>query len=354
MKHQVVYNHFSKWAHTGIILTGCRMLDKRGIIELKFNDQTGKNDFLSPDIPGAELIIDGIPVFFDCADGYNVDSIKNLLKKYNYYFKRSFSEEQNINFGDYKSHIYPLGLNYQVYYRSADAGLFSQTNKGRFYNSLKSIGKQILASKQLVHHFEMNADDIGNRTPQICFMTRLWEYAANEEEKNYINQTRIELVRRIRARYPDNSHCFVYDNSVARKLCPDLIAGKLDSFQPFYLKKMHQSDICIGTMGLFQSTGWKTAEYVAASRAIVCEKMTYEVPGNFNNGKNFLEFLSVEECMKNISILYNDKNLLFQIKKANEEYYNAYAAPDKQVWNALQTVINSLKQSRLPLGQSSY
>lgn len=35
---------------------------------------------------------------------------------------------------------------------------------------------------------------------------------------------------------------------------------------------MHDTDICIGSMGLHKSIGWKTGEHIAASKAIINEK----------------------------------------------------------------------------------
>lgn len=46
-----------------------------------------------------------------------------------------------------------------------------------------------------------------------------------------------------------------------------------------------ESDICITTTGLHRSIGWKFAEYIAASKAIVTEKLNYspgtELKANF-------------------------------------------------------------------------
>jgi len=55
-----------------------------------------------------------------------------------------------------------------------------------------------------------------------------------------------------------------------------------------YLEVMKQSDICISSMGLHQSIGWKTGEYIAASKAIINESFHYKVVGDFQIGKNYL------------------------------------------------------------------
>lgn len=65
---------------------------------------------------------------------------------------------------------------------------------------------------------------------------------------------------------------------------------------------MYSSDICIGSMGLDESIGWKTAEYVAAGKAIIHEKMSYQIPYGFNKDTNYLEFSSADECIEKLII----------------------------------------------------
>lgn len=104
------------------------------------------------------------------------------------------------------------------------------------------------------------------------------------------------------------------------------------------MKTLHQSDICIGTMGLHKSIGWKTAEYVAASKGIVNETLHYEVPGNFLEGKNYLAFITNEECMTGVSKLVDDPDLLFQMKVNNRQYYENYLRPDMLIKQVLKIV----------------
>ena len=92
-------------------------------------------------------------------------------------------------------------------------------------------------------------------------------------------------------------------------------------------------------MGLHESIGWKTAQYIASSRAIVNEKLHYEVTGNFEDGENYLSFEGVEECMEKVSFLYDDKDKLYNMKKRNHDYYNKYLRPDQLVLNAIKEVV---------------
>ena len=80
----------------------------------------------------------------------------------------------------------------------------------------------------------------------------------------------------------------VQKSAYAMQHAKDILLLRTMTERGRYLKTLHQSDICIGTMGLHKSSGWKTAEYVAASKGIVNETLHYEVPGNFLEGKNYL------------------------------------------------------------------
>ncbi|MDD6464305.1 MAG: glycosyltransferase family 1 protein, partial [Clostridiaceae bacterium] len=102
-----------------------------------------------------------------------------------------------------------------------------------------------------------------------------------------------------------------------------------------YLETMKGSDICIGSTGLHGSIGWKTGEYVAASRAIINEKFNYEVTGDFEIGKNYFDFDSVDGCMAHVEKLFSDPDLVYQIKVNNRNYYQNYLRPDVQAANSL-------------------
>ena len=105
------------------------------------------------------------------------------------------------------------------------------------------------------------------------------------------------------------------------------------------------SDICIATTGLHKSIGWKFGEYVAASRAIVTEKLHYEIPGDFKSGINYLEFSSEDELVHSIKKLIEDKCLRYEMMKNNHNYYLEYVRPDKLIMNTLTQVIQESEVS---------
>ena len=175
-----------------------------------------------------------------------------------------------------------------------------------------------------------------NDEQRILFMTRLWS-ASQTSEKNLdaVNSMRIEITKALRKEYPNNSVTGIYDGELARELCPELVlSGSLTKRENF-LETIKKSDICIGSIGLHGSIGWKTGEYVAASRAIINEKLRYEVTGDFEAEKNYLDFESVDECMANVEKLFNDPDSVYEMKRRNRDYYLNYLRPDIQVANSL-------------------
>lgn len=95
----------------------------------------------------------------------------------------------------------------------------------------------------------------------------------------------------------------------------------------------------MATTGLHGSIGWKLAEYVAFSKAIVSEQLIYDVPGPFAAGRNYIEFTSPEECLNGALRLIEDMALRKQVMQSNADYYRDYLRPDALVRNALKTAL---------------
>jgi hypothetical protein len=178
--------------------------------------------------------------------------------------------------------------------------------------------------------FEKSAD-YKKEDIKIIFFTRLWS-------GSLINETRIEIIRKLRKAFKTQFVGGIQNSDLARQLCPDLIVPNTLTRRFRYLNLMHSSDICIGTTGLFNSIGGKTGEYIAASRAIVHENLHYSVPGNFKSGQNYMRFSTVEQCIEQVNLLVQDPHRLYQMKNANEHYYNLYLKPDRLALNTLKIV----------------
>ena len=151
-----------------------------------------------------------------------------------------------------------------------------------------------------------------------------------------LNRNRIECIRVCKKYYGNQFIGGIQTDDYSVKLCrSDLLIPNYMTKRENFLNEVKKSSICITTTGLFDSIGWKFAEYIAASRAIVTEPLCYELPGNISKNRNFLEFKNPTELIKSINILLNDSLLLKNMMEANYDYYKKYVQPDKLIYNTL-------------------
>ena len=297
-----------------------------------------KQDRSGAELPAAvEVIYEGKKIIYDVDDGYqHTDGMRALISDCDFYFKRSFSSERNESlFPEYLDRIFPLGLNLFVTYKG---------NPLNEKPSFKRFLKRLLAGNNefTVQSYEPRRE-YKNKHPKIVFYTRVRPPKSGiskqlQDERDYINQTRIDIVRALRKRYGRNFSGGVVATKHAKKLCPDLVMSYRKTRKSAYIRSMHKSDICIGTMGVHESIGWKTAEYVAASKAIVNEELKYALPGRFEKDRNYLEFTTVDDCLEAVERLVRDSGLRAQMKKHNREYYDEYLHPKKLIENSLKIV----------------
>lgn len=259
-----------------------------------------------------------------------------FLEECDVYFKRSFSAERNKKlFPEHWHKMYPLGFNYHV------------TCKG---NPLREpLWKQLLKPLMgrtpdnyfIPEVFEGKAEFTSDK-PKILFLTRLWndhepDFSDEDNaERTYINNMRIQIIRELREQYGESFIGGLNDNELSRAWAPELIMPAEYTERKRYLKLLHSCDICIGSMGLFESIGWKTGEYVAAAKSIVNEQLHFSVTGDFEEGKNFLSFRTAEECLSAVRKLVEDPSRVYEMKLANERYYQKYLRPDMLVRNSLE------------------
>ena len=133
-------------------------------------------------------------------------------------------------------------------------------------------------------------------------------------------------------------------NRFAQENYADLVVSPDSTSQQSYLRTLKSFPICVASTGLHGSTGWKLAEYVAFSKAILSERLLYDTPGAFEPRRNYIEFTSAEECLNGAVRLIEDTALRQQIMQNNAAYYRAYLRPDALVRNALTAALEKAGQ----------
>lgn len=323
--------------HTSQIITGFLLLKEQGWdVELVDRRSSGS---VYCGIPLMRAEYRGRKLIYDVGDGYNVpEDIEMGLKECDFYFKRSFSAEKNARLlPDYTDKMYPLGFNYHVTHKD------NPLKEPLWKRLLKPLLGRAPDSYFTTEVFEGKAQPVTGK-PKILFLTRLWDDQepgfSDEEnaERTYINNMRIRIIRELREKYGDSFVGGLNDNELSRTWAPDLIMPAKYTERKKYVKLLHSCDICIGSMGLFESIGWKTGEYVAAAKAIVNERFHFAVTGGFAEGKHYLPFETAEECMAAVQQLVENPEKLYAMKQANEAYYRDYLRPEVLVKNSLELV----------------
>ncbi len=285
-----------------------------------------------------DAVVDGKKIVFDLQDGYyynDLDAVKKYFNDAFIIFKRSYSREQNILFSsDIQAKLKPFGFNLFVTDRTNP---LTPEDK-----SVKAVIKALKLTNSYVSDFEVPAlKPVKN--PKILFLTRLWDPASESirgnkaliSERETINKVRTDTIRILKKEFPKSFFGGVYQDDFSLKYCPDLIVPKIVSLKRFYLRRMQKSDICVNTMGLHGSVGWKTGEYISSCRAIVSEKFLYATIGDFKDGKNYLSFTTAEECVAKIKYLAENPSARAEMSKQNKLYYNSFLRPDSLIRYAL-------------------
>ena len=333
--HNISVFYLSDMPHSSQILTGFHLLGKKSGYAVTINSGLSGAFGLAP-FPAAVLVLyRGKKLLYDTADGYHdPEQMKNLLENCDFYFKRSFSSEMNQQFFPHDAHkVYPLGFNYHVTYPGSPLNI---------YKTLRRRIRAYLTPCFTPKAFEgkpMHADS----PCRILFYTRLWPQSPDlsdrmNSELNKINATRIDILRRLKQKFGNSLWGGVEDSPVARALCPDLILPRKATRRYAYLQRLHRSHICIGSTGLHGSIGWKTGEYIAAAKAVVCEKPVYSVPGQLP----FLTYETAEECIQAVERLVSDPSLRRRMQEEGQQYYQTHLRPEQMIANTLNIVDASM------------
>lgn len=339
--------------HLMQIYAGFFELKKKGIIELKINSKKSNGE--TQGITSA-TINDEYKVVYDAMDGFiwikgNIkENLEYFQSTYNvdFYFKRSYCK-QLLQYTPVGCKIFPLGLNYNV---QPNANLFSLNENAK--DKILYILKTNKYSKKLFNKKFFYADDfeyypVKYKEDKILFITRLWdpEETKLEHTKSHrrnINAMRVECIEACKKEYGKIFTGGLYNESFARKHCKSLIAPDHLISKLGFLQSVKEHSICIATTGLHNSIGWKLAEYVAASRAILSEPLQYEVPGNFCKGHNYYEFENTDQLLQQIELLLKNRVRIFQMMQNNFYYYNNFLKPENLVLNTLFTILNNSEQ----------
>lgn len=319
--------------HLDQIYDGFWKLKQKGIIDL-----VSKRVPLKNGKPVIKVIVDHkYTLLYDTLDGLNWTD-GNLDENLDYfksnincdlYFKRSFDPliQDYLDNGS----IHPLGLNFPFYYD----GDYPFTMKERIMSIVK---KGIMKNAFKLEAYEY--PPIINKEDKILFLCGLWDPDEVKSpelkmQRESINEDRITFVRACKSEFGPQFTGGIQISEYSQKIAKDILVPTEITNKRNFLSSIKSHNICIATSGLHNSIGWKFAEYIAASRAIISEPLHYKVPGDFDIGKNYLSFESPRELISNIHSLLNDKEKMQSMMLENYNYYNNYVDSEILILNTL-------------------
>ncbi|MCL2106198.1 MAG: hypothetical protein FWH26_03945 [Oscillospiraceae bacterium] len=357
--------------HISQLLAGFRLLERQGLCALSIRrEETGSrfghNQLVIARFP------DGRAAVFDAHDSgaphCSLEAFDAAMEELNvgWYFRRSHRAAYYAA-SAYAGRQLPLGFNYHV----SCAGNPYNRFRARDLKGLRDPGKRhILLRKALAclpagrlsdrqyypERFEASAER--RRSDTILFLTRTW-FPLEEHDPACapgsigpaiercpelagvlrMDETRAALIRLLRKEYGGRAVAGFTHTPFARAMYPDLIVPEAMTRRPVYLRTMRDARICLTTVGLHRSTGWKLGEYLAASQAIVSEPLWYDVPGGFRAGTHYLPFETPEGALERTAFLLEEPGALAQMRAENQAYYEKYLRPDQLIFNALQRCV---------------
>ena len=347
------------------VFTGFAMLARRGLVRLSHergavaasSEQHLRNS------AGAQLrvLVNGaIRVHYDMHDA--LDIVEQNLERCDFYFKRSYSSEYARRFPAHRHKIHPFGLNYKVLPDFADRAAalralrFAPGWKAKLLGLIDALdaGNRLRYGPR-VRHLESLPDL--ELSPRALFLVTAYDphrepgrSRQKVEEFVRVNETRAACIRLLRKELGGTFLGGFVHNAYTARAYPDLLAhdGELTR-KKNYVALVRKFPICIATTGLHGSIGWKLAEYVALARAIVSEKLNFEVPGELREGTNFLQFATPEQCVQKAVRLMESRDERCRLMLSNARYYQSHLRPDALLLNTLLTVLPARESDqRLP------
>lgn len=357
--------------HISQVLVGFKLLENKGVLKITIDSDSFnfRSRGLYEHNSIVEVTIDDKILVYDMADGYQSihrkDIFDSQLDRVTYYFKRSYNSQFHQNMKN-KRKIKPYGLNYYCTcnrnpYDKFSCNYLSINTIRKFVSHLYSE-KKWLKLCNYKNFISNNSYDNYN----ILFLTRIWDstnidkeyikriytYMSDEEaliEANKWKESldtatkyRINLIRKLKEEFGDKFVGGILKDSFSIKLCPELIVDDSLTNKENFMRIIKENYICITSVGLHDSIGWKFAEYICNARAIISDPLMYEVVGNLKKGKNYLEYRTINECIDNCRFLLNNIEEIHKIEKNNAEYYKNYLAPDKIIVNTIKILDNNL------------
>lgn len=324
--------------HVTQVVAGFFLLDRAG--EAKVRVRRARPGLVGMPDSVVRAEVDGARVVFELRDGTDLSA--EDLAWCTRYFKRGYRTD--VHGGD--DRIVPLGLNYVVSagsdWRLRQAAWVASRGVPRSAGVLRATAADVRAVARRpprVEAFEVPPSTPGSEPPTAMLMTRLWDprrvEGAKADHWEQLNEVRVGCIRALADELGPRFTGGLTRTPYAVERHPELVLDDAVTERAAYLARMQRTDVCVTTRGLRDSNGWRMAECLAASRALVAEPLGHEVPGDLGDGHGLVTFTGVDDCVATVVGLLADPDRRQQLAEDANAYYRSYVRPDVLVRHAL-------------------
>ena len=285
----------------------------------------------------------------DRSDVFNMEALESC----DTYFKRSYYAPDLLPLSaQLRQKILPGGLNFTCRTPSSSRRLLRLLIPRYCSRAMASpllalrkldLHRRILSSfvrSPLLSDFEHTPDCDVDRV--ILFQTRVWEPTDIQPDLvEEVNGRRVQLVRALKAEFGRLFRGGLVPDAFACKHYPDAVTVK-PSRRDQFIARSKRALIGIYTRGLHHSLAFKLPEYLASSKCIVSEPLRNQLAKPLTAGRNYLELLSVDECLECCARLLSDRVFAEQMRRANWEYYRSHVYPCSNLENCLERAFSRL------------
>lgn len=350
---RVILECRSNSMHLAQLYTGFGELEGSGVITCDWI-VSGQHSAYRYSTPYLEARLnDDLVMLYDETDDFCISESIDF-SKIDFLLKRSFNPTYVVTH-PFAQKILPLGLNYFVLGKH-DRRVHRVLRAKNDWPKLRHLLKVMIPSRlQFLTSTPSTAVQISNyeyvpdilSSPKVLFITQLWRPSRVsspelKEDRERINQMRVELVKLLRQEFKSHFIGGLVANDYAVEHHKDCVIENTElTKKQNFIQLVKDSPICVTSNGLLGSIGYRFAEYIAASRAVVSERNVNRVYGDFQVGRNHLDFTTPEECVEQTMRLFNDDAFRGQMMWNNYLYYHRYLRPDMVVLNSLYDVLEA-------------
>lgn len=333
-----------------ILYTGFGELAHRGALRVEWARVAGASANPYVHLQHLEVDIDGGPrLLYDVGDAYTLDSSIDF-SRVTLVLKRSYRPDYLARH-PFGARVLPLGLCYYVrspYDEGLHRALWMANDRDKLRQIVRSVPlfARLLGVRDTVVDSSVAAYEMPppfDQEPRVSFAARLWKphhvpEGPLRQEREQMNRLRIDLVRALRRAFGDRFVGGIEPEPYAASVAADCLLTVDAVRKRAYLDSMQHAPICVTTRGLREADGFKLAEYIAASRAIVAERGENLIP-DFEAGRDYLRFQTVDQCVAQVARLMDDAALRRTLMERARSYYQAHLRPDRLVMNSLQAAL---------------